>query len=335
MQRRSQTLRGFTIVELLVVISIIAILASLTSIGLSQAGKTARQTTALSNLKQVGTAYVQYSNQNDDRCLLGYVDDEAQQAFRLKSRDAAGDLVPAEYCRTYPYRLLPFLNHDRSLMYDYVQEYEDVTSIPPDVISANPAFGYNAYYLGGWWTTDTATGTPKMKFAATGYYRSSNQLVPGEMVARSINQIERKSDMIVFASSYAAEPGFLKNPDQLAPGSAWVVPHRRGMTDIWAASDGATFNNISTASLLDGGSPLAPLAALLSADSGAVPVQGGIGLDVFVAESVPLRRVKNTVVTVRADLSTEAQGLRDLMNQTRWMNNASNSTDQINFSHPE
>jgi prepilin-type N-terminal cleavage/methylation domain-containing protein len=331
---RSTPRAGFTLVEMLVVISVITILISIVLTGVSKSRQTAIQTKSLSGIKQVAVAWQQYSNQNDDRAMIGYMDEGVQATFKVKIRDRAGDRVAPEFCKTYPFRLLPYLDHDRQILYDYGSE-DQLSTLPNDVIASTPAFGYNAYYLGGWWTTDTATGTPKMKFAATGYYRSPNQLVPGEMVARSINQIERKSDMIVFASSYAAEPGFLKNPDQLAPGSAWVVPHRRGMTDIWAASDGATFNNISTASLLDGGSPLAPLAALLSADSGAVPVQGGIGLDVFVAESVPLRRVKNTVVTVRADLSTEAQGLRDLMNQTRWMNNASQSSDQINFSHPE
>jgi len=267
--------------------------------------------------------------------MIGYMDEGVQSAFKVKIRDRAGNRVDPAFCKTYPFRLLPYLDNDRQILYDYGAD-DQLSELPNDVIASTPAFGYNAFYLGGWWTTD-ASGAPRMKFAGTGYYRSPGQLVPGEMVARSINQIERKSDMIVFASSYSAEPGFMKNPDLLAPGSAWVVPHRRGMTDIWAASDGASFNTIdaagTTASL--GRSPLAPLASLLSGDSGVVPVQGGIGLDVFVAESVPLRRVKNTVVTVRADLSTEAQGLRDLMNQIRWMNNASYSGDQVNFSHPE
>jgi len=50
---------------------------------------------------------------------------------------------------------------------------------------------------------------------------------------------------------------------------------------------------------------------------------------------VPLRRIKNTVPTVRADLSTEPQGLRDLMNQSRWMNNAGYCQDPVQFSHPD
>jgi len=331
---RSEASRsGFTIVEILVVISVITILISIVLTGVSKSRQTALQTKSLSGIKQVAVAWQQYANQNDDRAMIGYMDEGVQAAFKVKIRDRTGNRVDPVHCKTYPFRLLPYLDNDRQILYDYGAE-DQLSELPNEVIASTPAFGYNAYYLGGWWTTDS-NGTPRMKFAGTGYYRSAGTLVPGEMVARSINQIQRKSDMIVFASSYAAEPGFLKNADQLAPGSAWVVPHRRGMTDIWAASDGASFNTINTAALYGESSPLAPFAALLASDSGAVPVQGGIGLDVFVAESVPLRRVKNTVVTVRADLSAEAQGLRDLMNQTRWMNHASYSDDQVNFSHPE
>ena len=303
MPRRTAASRpAFTIVELLVVISIIAILLALTSVGVVQAGKAARQTKALSNLKQVATAWTQYASQNDDRAMPGFMDDGVQAALKIKVRDRDGNRVDPQFCRTYPYRLLPFLDHDRSLMYDYLADYEQTSEIPPAEIAANPAFGYNAYYLGGWWTTDSASNQPRMRFSGTGYYKTQGQLVERqEMVARSLSQIQRPSDMIVFGSSFTAQPGIYKNPDELARGGAWIVPHRRGMTDMWVPSDG----------------------------------QGSGALQVLVPECVPLRRIKATVPTVRADLSTSAQGLRDLMDQSRWMNNAGYSDDTILFSHPE
>jgi len=329
---RPDQLRGFTIVEILVVVSIITILISVILTGVSKSRQTALQTKGLSNVKQVAVAWQQYSNQNDDRAMVGYMDEGVQASFKVKIRDRAGDRVDPQFCKTYPFRLLPYLDHDRQILYDYGPD-DQLSALGNDVIASNPAFGYNAYYLVGWWTTDTG-GAPRMRFSSTGYYRTASQVVPGEMVARSLNQIQRTSDMIVFASSYAAEPGFLKNPDELAPGSAWVVPSRLATTEIWASSDGTTFGNINRSAMLGESSPLAPFAAILDRDSGVIPVQGGVGLDVFVAESVPLRRIKNTVITVRADLSTSAQGLRDLMNQTRWMNNASYGDDPILFSHP-
>ncbi len=318
---------AFTIVELLVVIGIIAILVSLTTISLSQAGASARQTQALNNLKQVGTAWMQYANQNDDRCMIGYADEGVQQAFRMRTRDAAGQTVAAADAATYPFRLLPFLNNDRSLMYDYIDEYEDTTNIPNDVIARNPAFGYNAYYLGGWWTT--VGNSPKMRFSGT----------PGPaMVAKSIGQIEQTSEMIVFASSTPAEPGFVKTANEFAPGSAWVVPSRLATEVIWQSSDGATYQTIDAAATASDAWLAPAVASLFGASrtpSNTTLVQGGTGMEVLVAQSVPLRRIRNVVQTIRADLSTTTQGLRDLMNQRKWMNNAARSADPTTYTHPD
>ncbi len=323
-------LRAFTIIELLVVIGIIAILLSLVSVGISQAGQTARQTAALSNLKQVGTAWMQYATQNDDRCMLGFVDEDAQSALRIRASDASGDPVPAQFATTYPFRLLPFLNNDRSLMYEYIDDYEDTSIIPPDVIASNPAFGYNAYYLGGWWTTQG--GQPTMTFGQS----------PQNPVTRSTAQIERTTEMVVFCASTPAEPGYVKSPNELAIGSAWVVPHTLAQEQIWQASDGATFQSIdSTATFALRGSGFGSdrlgdtIAAFFSVPGNPQIqlTQGGSGMDVLQAQSVPLRRIKNVVQTVRADLSTTTQGLRDLMDQRKWINAASHSPTGADYTH--
>ena len=63
--------RGFTLIELLVVIAIIAILAAILFPVFAKAREKARQTSCLSNMKQIALAAIQYAQDYDER-LLNY-----------------------------------------------------------------------------------------------------------------------------------------------------------------------------------------------------------------------------------------------------------------------
>jgi prepilin-type N-terminal cleavage/methylation domain-containing protein/prepilin-type processing-associated H-X9-DG protein len=63
---RSRTPKGFTLIELLVVIAIIAILAAILFPVFAQAREKARQTSCLSNMKQMGTAIMMYVQDYDE-----------------------------------------------------------------------------------------------------------------------------------------------------------------------------------------------------------------------------------------------------------------------------
>jgi len=63
--------KAFTLIELLVVIAIIAILAAILFPVFAQAKAAAKASGDLSNIKQIGTAMVMYTNDNDDRYSYG------------------------------------------------------------------------------------------------------------------------------------------------------------------------------------------------------------------------------------------------------------------------
>lgn len=63
---RSRGFRAFTLIELLVVVAVIAILAAILFPTFGRARENARKTSCLSNLKQIGLAFLQYTQDFDE-----------------------------------------------------------------------------------------------------------------------------------------------------------------------------------------------------------------------------------------------------------------------------
>jgi prepilin-type N-terminal cleavage/methylation domain-containing protein/prepilin-type processing-associated H-X9-DG protein len=92
MMRLVEKRRGFTLIELLVVIAIIAILAAILFPVFAQAREKGRQTSCLSNLKQIGMAITQYLQDWDE--TFPAIDEG--NAFREKYINTYGVFYPLE-----------------------------------------------------------------------------------------------------------------------------------------------------------------------------------------------------------------------------------------------
>ncbi len=346
---------GFTLIELLVVISIIAILIGLMSAGLNSAIANGKNAKEMNRLKQVLYAWTMYSGQYDDQLLPGFLEKPVggpgvQEAWQLHYRKKNGDELSSALCQTYTWRLAPYLDYniDPILGYrsDGQEKLDNSTYNPPfnplnypaslmplvaaagpaaDGVGAalQPAFGYNAYYLGGWW--EMVSGTPTLKF---GNDRCSQDgvLTPtsprGRIVARTIGGITKPSEIIVFSTStfLNQRPEPYSNFNEYEAGAPWVCPDRLGIDVIWRFG-GVVLEEADVAS----DTSLTPtdraLAYLLPVP--APRMQGDIGrLIVDQSQAVPFARHGKKVAVGSADGSCRTTGITELNDLRLWVPSA-------------
>lgn len=111
--------QGFTLIELLVVIAIIAILASILFPAFARARENARRASCQSNLKQLGLAMIQYSQDYDEK-LITYATADGGWAYRLQPYLKSGQILqcPSE-SNSAPPPPNPDLGLDGSTDYSY------------------------------------------------------------------------------------------------------------------------------------------------------------------------------------------------------------------------
>ena len=176
-QNRGLLLTGFTLIELLVVIAIIAILMAVLMPALNRAREQGRRSVCMSNLKQLGLAWVLYANDNEGKIVNSDVSypgnppvntwwvhwptkghDSAIEQWELAIRKGQLWL----YCKSIKLYKCPNSARQRRLTYTIVD-------------SMNGYCGWDSY-------------TPKLKI-------------------KNINQIQRPSERMVFLGEDPVSPG--------------------------------------------------------------------------------------------------------------------------------
>ncbi len=94
---RKPIARAFTLVELLVVIGIIALLIAILMPALSKAREQANNVKCLSNLRQLGTVYQLYANQNKDQIPIGYSTGQSWTGYFISDSSGAFGLMGCIY----------------------------------------------------------------------------------------------------------------------------------------------------------------------------------------------------------------------------------------------
>jgi prepilin-type N-terminal cleavage/methylation domain-containing protein len=149
--------RAFTLIELLVVIAIIAILAAILFPVFAQAKQAAKNTTAISNMKQIGTGLMMYAGDNDDLF--------PNRRYEVSVQQAPGRMVLSWKHSAYPYIKSADLFRDpQNPASRYVDDVSDPVLaaqdnfVPalPSIVPGTPVFqrGYamqNTFWLAGNW----------------------------------------------------------------------------------------------------------------------------------------------------------------------------------------
>ena len=128
--------RAFTLIELLVVIAIIAILAAILFPVFAQAKAAAKKTVAISNLKQIGLAWLMYGGDYDDTLMRVRIAGPGTLAYYFWGGYDSATQV---------------LNPQQGLLYPYTKGtgVESDPTFPNDLRTAlgQTGYGYNYNYL--------------------------------------------------------------------------------------------------------------------------------------------------------------------------------------------
>lgn len=224
--------RAFTLIELLLVIAIIAILAALLFPVFVQAREKARQTTCLSNLKQLGLAHLMYAQDYDETLLTAQV-----ESLRWPQ-------LLAPYVKARGFVLCPAASY--TLPLTGTLTYAEVLKDPLGPSGFNdyyyglyPSYGYNFAYLSPSTTCPDAFDTPSAACTAvastgTAYVPAPPGINPALGQGLMLAGVEAPASTVLMADSVSSPAG---SPTNLQWGYFLVRPPQ-----VWARTPPASLD---------------------------------------------------------------------------------------------
>lgn len=194
--------KGFTLVELLVVISIMSLLMAILLPALGRARDAARAICCASNIRQIGLAFNCYGMDNNDRII---------KACDLRASDSGG-------LQAWNFALIPYVGQQNSQ--DAFEDKAEVFFCPMD---KDPyPIGYGSYWH----------GTPFTSYALNGCYVKGTSRRPGCKLGPAggyrFTDIRRPSScMLMVETSYSYQIYDADNPNVSGLGLSQGGHHRQ------------------------------------------------------------------------------------------------------------
>lgn len=176
---------GFTLVELLVVILILATLGALSVVGVKKSRDKARSVVEMSAARNLVAGYIGYATENNGLLMPGYLKNAPSTA------NLQGETVSGEVANRYPFRLAPsvpaiegvlFFNGNEKLLKDGSDDY---------AVSLRPNLGINANLVGGFFGGSTLLDASLPRTVAA----------YGNFYAKTLSGVSQPEKLTVFASA--------------------------------------------------------------------------------------------------------------------------------------